>query len=876
MVTRRLPPALALLAGLAACSDPPSLLLTVEHDPGLAVRQLRITPTPGDANPLRSQTTPASPGEPLASTETVRLSFDRALAGELVRIDVEGLDSRVVAVRSESVVLEAGETALTIVLSTCGCHPHEECTFDGCRCGATGKDCASGQVCQDDLCRCTSASCPEGCCAESDGLCHAIGSTFCGLPGGQCSDCLGAFCVAGKCETCDCPDGCCQGSTCVATPSAAACGPKGGTCRDCTGGSGDACSSAGECSCGAGPICPSGKRCDRGSCVCDALSCPLGCCQGGECHTPTSAASCGTAGGTCADCGAGADSCGDDGRCRCGAGSACQEDLRCEGGQCVCNATSCPTGCCAGSACVKQPNLAACGLPATACQVCDPLLADRCTDGACKCGSGTACQKGQRCTPSGCVCDATSCPGCCSGDVCELGNTTSKCGTNGAACAPCDDLADRCTAGVCSCGSGTKCQVGTSCSGGTCACNSTSCPLGCCTSTGCANLSISQCGIGGEACVACDARSDACLASGDCGCSSNGGPPCGDGLHCTVAGCACDAASCPGGCCSATGCEPPRLAACGMPGAACQACDALRADGCTSGSCTCLGGPACAAGQRCTAAGCTCDSTSCADGCCFGKTCTPLGVHACSAPGTTCQDCGEVADGCAATGACTCGGGPACGSGQVCSGGACVCNATSCPTGCCSGTTCVPDGTALSACGANGAQCQVCDTTLASVCSNGACRCGVFAACSIGSACVSGVCQCNASTCTSGCCSGKVCTARTGAACGPLGGACIDCGRTADGCSASGACQCGSGPPCGAGLRCSGGACVCDATSGCAGCCSGNACVAGTDLTACGSGSAACQVCAPLADQCAGQRCKCGIAAPCPAGKTCLSGVCTP
>jgi cysteine-rich repeat protein len=82
----------------------------------------------------------------------------------------------------------------------------------------------------------------------------------------------------------------------------------------------------------------------------------------------------------------------------------------------------------------------------------------------------------------------------------------------------------------------------------------------------------------------------------------------------------------------------------------------------------------------------------------------------CGTGGGMCTNCGTTGDGCSTTGGCTCGGGAACGTGQVCSGGKCVCDATSCPTGCClGGTTCEP-GDTTSACGPAGGTCAVCAT----------------------------------------------------------------------------------------------------------------------------------------------------------------------
>jgi hypothetical protein len=56
--------------------------------------------------------------------------------------------------------------------------------------------------------------------------------------------------------------------------------------------------------------------------------------------------------------------------------------------------------------------------------------------------------------------------------------------------------------------------------------------------------------------------------------------------------------------------------------------------------------------------------------------------------------------------------------------------------------------------------------------------------------------------------------------------------------------MCGTRSACSAGQRCSGGQCICDATSCPNGCCTaGGTCAAGTSETQCGGGGAACQSC---------------------------------
>lgn len=116
-----------------------------------------------------------------------------------------------------------------------------------------------------------------------------------------------------------------------------------------------------------------------------------------------------------------------------------------------------------------------------------------------------------------------------------------------------------------------------------------------------------------------------------------------------------------------------------------------------------------------------------------------------------------------------------------------------------------------------------------------------------------------------GCCQDGRCVSGSVGACGAGGVLCVACTpQLADNCSASGRCQCGSGPACDpaqganrcvqgscrcgegnacpAGLSCDNGVCRCTAAS-CLGCCSGNECLPGTTNSACGTGGAACTSC---------------------------------
>jgi hypothetical protein len=187
-------------------------------------------------------------------------------------------------------------------------------------------------------------------------------------------------------------------------------------------------------------------------------------------------------------------------------------------------------------------------------------------------------------------------------------------------------------------------------------------------------------------------------------------------------GARCDASSCPDGCCNGGACESPSLATCGESGAACMACDVLRADGCSNGTCRCGANPACTGGLRCEAGTCACNVQTCGNGCCTaaGECISPVTAAACGVGGVLCVACDPIrADSC--NSACSCGSAYPCNDGQHCVGGACVCDATSCPNGCCAGATCVPFAAQQTGmCGTNGAVCVACQSP--QVCTNGACQ----------------------------------------------------------------------------------------------------------------------------------------------------------
>ncbi|MBZ5637609.1 MAG: hypothetical protein LAO51_02510 [Acidobacteriia bacterium] len=483
------------------------------------------------------------------------------------------------------------------------------------------------------------------------------------------------------------------------------------------------------------------------------------------------------------------------------------------------------------------------------------------------CG-GVYCAAGQRCVSGSCVCDATSCPNsCCSGGTCAT-PSVSACGGGGGACVTCDPITENsCVNGVCQCGSGLACSAGQQCVNGACVCNTASCPTGCCSGTTCTTPSVSACGIGGVACLACGADADSCV-DGACQCGS--APACGAGQRCSNGTCVCDSVSCPNGCCSGSVCTTPSVSACGTGGGACVTCDAITANSCVNGVCQCGSGPACSAGQQCVNGACVCNATSCASGCCSGTTCTaPPNPSACGIGGAACFDCGLTGDACLG-GVCRCDGGSACGSGQRCFNGTCICDPISCPLGCCSGTTCATP--SASACGIGGVGCVNCGM-VADSCVDGVCRCDGGSACGAGQQCVNGACACSATSCPAGCCSGTTCTAPPDpSACGIGGAACIDCGLTGDAC-VGGVCHCDGGSACGSGQRCFNGTCICDPISCPLGCCSGTTCTT-PSASACGIGGVACLDCGMTADSCVNGVCRCDGASACGPEQRCSNATC--
>jgi hypothetical protein len=154
-----------------------------------------------------------------------------------------------------------------------------------------------------------------------------------GLDGGD----AGATCNAATC-----PTGCCGNGACITSASLNACGSSGAVCLVCDGSRADRCAN-GACQCGSAPACAAGLQCIQGTCT-----------------------------------------------SMCGGGPLCAAGQRCVNGACVCDASSCPTGCCDGTTC-RAPSMTACGTAGARCLPCDSTKADRCEAGTCRCGIATTC-----------------------------------------------------------------------------------------------------------------------------------------------------------------------------------------------------------------------------------------------------------------------------------------------------------------------------------------------------------------------------------------------------------------------------------------------------------------------------------------------------
>jgi hypothetical protein len=187
------------------------------------------------------------------------------------------------------------------------------------------------------------------------------------------------------------------------------------------------------------------------------------------------------------------------------------------------------------------------------------------------------------------VCDPSTCgSGCCTGSVCQPGNTSAACGVTGLPCVVCE-ATESCSKGQCVI-TGAQCTPLT-------------CPNGCCQDDQCQNGSAREaCGKGGGHCTACSSTQ-----------------------ACTGQTCICGTATCKGCCDGATCRTGTTAAACGSGGVVCKKCGS--AEGCVNGLCK--------NGGSCSASSCL--------GCCEGTICKGgTAKDACGQNGRTCQTCGAT------------------------------------------------------------------------------------------------------------------------------------------------------------------------------------------------------------------------------------------
>jgi hypothetical protein len=164
----------------------------------------------------------------------------------------------------------------------------------------------------------------------------------------------------------------------------------------------------------------------------------------------------------------------------------CQTGVECVDGACVCDATSCPNGCCITD---QDGNL-----------YCIP-------NGTTQPGTPTK----STCAVGGGACPALgSCSGCCTANgTCSTANDTANCGKSG--------LCQACPNGTCD-------------ANGVCStCNADNCAAGCCKDGVCTPPSDAACGLNGFLCHACQPGYQCALSGSDAG-ACVVAPPCGSGL----------------------------------------------------------------------------------------------------------------------------------------------------------------------------------------------------------------------------------------------------------------------------------------------------------------------------------------------------------
>jgi hypothetical protein len=268
------------------------------------------------------------------------------------------------------------------------CDENDQC-FEGVSpqaCGiaaATCQVCTANQVCSQGQCRnpqpdggggggagggsgggdggtgCNATNCSNGCCTAAGACQTNTSAAACGKNGASCTACqFGQACTAGVCTGTTCAT--CRDGLGNCLPDAgninAACGKNGGLCVSCN--------------------TASGQSCNNGQCVggtCDSVSCGDGCCVGtgasATCVRDGGIAQCGTSGAACQSCQGGAQCV--TGQCQGGGSGDGGIFPNLDGGLGMCDATSCPTGCCAlGLICQAGDTAFACGKGGVECVIC--------------------------------------------------------------------------------------------------------------------------------------------------------------------------------------------------------------------------------------------------------------------------------------------------------------------------------------------------------------------------------------------------------------------------------------------------------------------------------------------------------------------------
>ena len=101
----------------------------------------------------------------------------------------------------------------------------------------------------------------------------------------------------------------------------------------------------------------------------------------------------------------------------------------------ACGPSTC-AGCCQGNVCYVN-STAHCGGVGAACAPCDGMTSNTCNAGVCQCGADNTCGAGSICSGGACVCDSSTCGGCCAAGHCFAGSADSACGAGGQACVVC-------------------------------------------------------------------------------------------------------------------------------------------------------------------------------------------------------------------------------------------------------------------------------------------------------------------------------------------------------------------------------------------------------------------------------------------------------